>query len=111
MLPKMGRPMAETAVEALQTRYEAGGHGDWAAFFADVHEDFELVTPARGPLGSAAIPGGAAASEAFADFFGPYEEVSVEPERFFEHGGRAVVFFTQRCRPTGSSATVDIHAA
>jgi ketosteroid isomerase-like protein len=103
--------VSQTDVQELQNRYEAGGHGDWAAFFGDVHEDFEMVTPERGPLGATTIAGGEGAREAFTDFFGPYEEVWVEPQDFFDHGDRTVVFFIQRCRPSGSSATVDIHAA
>jgi ketosteroid isomerase-like protein len=103
--------MPQTDVEALQTRYEAGGRGDWAAFFADVHEDFEMVTPERGPHGATTISGGEQAFAAFTDFFGPYEEVTIEPQRFLEHRDRTVVFFIQRCRPSGSSATVDIQAA
>ena len=103
--------MAGTDVQELQTRYDAGGRGDFAEFFAHVHDDFEMVTPERGPLGATTIRGGDGAFEAFTDFFSPYEEVTIEPERFFEHGDCTVVFFTQRCRPTGSSATVDIHAA
>jgi ketosteroid isomerase-like protein len=103
--------MTPTDVEALQTRYEASGRSDWESFFADVHEDFELVTPERGPLGSATIPGSAGAIQAFTDFFGPYEEVAIEPERFFERGDRTVVFFLMRSRPSGSSKAVEIHAA
>ena len=49
--------MPETYTDSLQTRYEAIGHGGWDAFFADVHPDFELVTPDRGPLGATTVPG------------------------------------------------------
>jgi ketosteroid isomerase-like protein len=103
--------MTQTDEKALQTRYEASGRGDWESFFAGVHADFELVTPERGPLGSATIRGPAGAIEAFTDFFGPYEEVAIEPERFFEYGDRTVVFFIMRSRPAGSSKAVEIHAA
>jgi ketosteroid isomerase-like protein len=99
------------AFHELQTRYEASGRGDWASFFAGVHDDFELVTPERGPLGATTVPGREAATEAFTDFFGPYEEVSIEPQRFFEHGDRTVVFFVMRSRPSGSSAAVEVQAA
>jgi ketosteroid isomerase-like protein len=102
--------VSRTDVQELQARYEAGGRGDWAAFFADVHEDFELVTPERGPLGSTTVPGREAAREAFRDFFAPYEEVSIEPQQIFEHGDRTVVYFVMRCRPSGSSAAVEIQA-
>jgi hypothetical protein len=34
----------------------------------------------------------------------------VEPQQFFERGDRIVVFFLQRSRPRGSSATVEIQA-
>jgi ketosteroid isomerase-like protein len=103
--------MPETYVDALQSRYEAIDRGGWDAFFADVHPDFELVTPERGPLGATTVPGGESAREAFQDFFAPYDEVSIEPQRYFEQGDRTVVYFVMRCRPSGSSAAVEIQAA
>jgi ketosteroid isomerase-like protein len=44
------------------------------------------------------------------DFFSPYEEVLVEPQEFFDAGDKIVVYFVQRCRPQGSTATVEIRA-
>ena len=102
--------MPETYTEALQTRYDAIDSGGWDAFFADLHPDFELVTPERGPLGATTVPGPKGAREAFRDFFAPYDEVSIEPQQYFEQGDRTVVYFVMRCRPSGSSAAVEIQA-
>jgi ketosteroid isomerase-like protein len=97
-------------VETLRARYDAIGRRDWAAVFDAVDPDFELRTPGRS-LGAGTYHGRDAAAQAFEDFFEPYEEVTVEPQQFFERGERIVVFFIQRCRPTGSSAIVEINAA
>ena len=64
--------MAGTDVQELQTRYDAGGRGDFAEFFAHVHDDFEMVTPERGPLGATTIRGGDEEFDAYTDFYSPY---------------------------------------
>jgi ketosteroid isomerase-like protein len=37
----------------------------------------------------------------------PFEEVSVEPEEFFEHGDQIAVVVRARMRPKGSSAEIE----
>jgi ketosteroid isomerase-like protein len=97
-------------VEALRPIYEAIGRQDWDEVFRDVLPGFALKTPERS-LGARTYHGREEANRAFEDFFSPFEEVSVEPEEFFEHGEQVVVFFVQRCRPSGSSAAVEVRAA
>jgi ketosteroid isomerase-like protein len=101
--------MPEADIEALRQTYEAFGHRDWDAIVQDVHPEFELVTPAHGLFKTYVGP--QRATKAFEEFFGPYEEVLVEPEELFEHGDKTVVFFFQRCRPKDSTASIEVRAA
>jgi ketosteroid isomerase-like protein len=101
--------MSRADIETLRAEYEAFSRRDWDAAFSEAHPDFELRPPESGPE-AATVRGPDAARRAFADFFEPYDEVAVEPQQFFERGDRIVVFFLQRSRPRGSSATVEIQA-
>jgi len=98
--------MSQADIETLRAEYEAIGRKD---FFRSVHPDFELKTP--GPDVWTTAHGPDEARQTFEDFFGPYEEVEIEPQEFFERGDRIVVFFLMRSRPRGSSAVVEIRAA
>jgi ketosteroid isomerase-like protein len=97
--------MSRADIETLRAEYEAFSRRDWDAAFSEAHPDFELRPPESGPE-AATVRGPDAARRAFADFFEPYDEVAVEPQQFFERGDRIVVFFLQRSRPRGSSATL-----
>jgi ketosteroid isomerase-like protein len=99
--------MSKADIETLRLAYEAISRRDWDAVFRDAQPDFELKAPDQGPL-PGTYRGREEASRAFADFFEPFEEVLAEPQEFFEHGDRIVVFFLLRSRPKGSSAVVDI---
>jgi ketosteroid isomerase-like protein len=101
--------MSRADIETLRAEYEAFSRRDWDAAFSEAHPDFELRPPESGPE-AATVRGPDAARRAFADFFEPYDEVAVAPQQFFERGDRIVVFFLQRSRPRGSSATVEIQA-
>jgi ketosteroid isomerase-like protein len=101
--------MSRADIETLRAEYEAFSRRDWDAAFSEAHPDFELRPPESGPE-AATVRGPDPARRAFADFFEPYDEVAVEPQQFFERGDRIVVFFLQRSRPRGSSATVEIQA-
>jgi ketosteroid isomerase-like protein len=96
--------------EALRAEYGAMSRKDWNAVLSTADRDFELKTPGGG-LDAGAVRGVEQARRAFADFFSPYEAVSIEPETFFEGEGRIVVFFLQRARPLGSTALVERRAA
>jgi uncharacterized protein len=99
--------MPQTDIDPLRARYEAIGRRDWDAVFRDVHPDFVLQTPDRG-LGPGTYRGREEAGQAFEDFFEPFEEVTAEPQEFFERDDRIVVFFLLRSQPKGSSAVVEI---
>jgi ketosteroid isomerase-like protein len=101
--------VSKAEIETLRLAYEAICRGDWDDVFRDAQPDFELKTPDRSPF-PGTFRGREEASRAFEDFFEPFEEVIVEPQEFFEHGNRIVVFFLQRARPKGSSAVVEIRA-
>jgi ketosteroid isomerase-like protein len=99
--------MTQADIEMLRAQYEAMNRG---AFFHTVPPDFELKTPDAGPEAGTTHRGPDEAKQAFEDFFEPYEEVIIEPQKFFERGDRIVVFFLLRSRPKGSSAVVEIRA-
>jgi ketosteroid isomerase-like protein len=102
--------MSQADLEALRAEYAAMSRKDWDGVLAVAHRDFELTTPGGG-LDVEPIRGVESARRAFEDFFSPYEDVSVEPEGFFEGDGQIVVFFLQRARPLGSNGYVETHAA
>ena len=102
--------MSREDFEALRAEYAAMSRKDWNAVLSTADRDFELKAPSGG-LDAGAVRGVERARRAFEDFFSPYEEVSVEPEAFFEGNGQLVVFFLQRARPLGSTAIVERRAA
>src|SRR5262245_56786901 len=98
--------VSQTLMERLGAEYAAMSRLDWEALFADVAPDFELVTPERSPS-PGVWRGAGRARDMFRDFFVPFEEISVEPQEFFERDDLVVVFYTQQSRPAGSVATVN----
>jgi ketosteroid isomerase-like protein len=102
--------MTREDVEALRAEYEAMSRKDWDAVLRVADRDFELKPPSGG-LDAEVVRGVERARRAFADFFGPYEALSVEPEAFFTGEDRIVVFFLQRARPSGSTAFLERRAA
>jgi ketosteroid isomerase-like protein len=101
--------MSQAEIETLRAEYEAMSLRDWSAVFSAAHPDFELKTPDQIPVGGT-FHGRKEARRAFEDFFAPFEEVTVEPQEFFDRGDQIVVFFLQRSRPRGSSAVLEIRA-
>jgi ketosteroid isomerase-like protein len=83
---------------------------DWNTVLAFAAPDFELKTPGGG-LDSEEIRGVEKARRAFGEFFGPYEDLEVLPEAFFEATDQIVVFFVQRAKPVGSNAYLERRAA
>jgi ketosteroid isomerase-like protein len=43
----------------------------------------------------------------FDDLFEPFEEITVEPQKFFDRGDRIAVLLKVRSRPRGSSAAIE----
>jgi ketosteroid isomerase-like protein len=102
--------MSKETLDALRAEYAAMGRKDWNAVLTTAHQDFELKTPSEG-LDGGIVRGVESTRRAFEEFFGPYDDLSVEPEAFFGGDDRIVVFFVQRARPAGSSASIDRRAA
>jgi ketosteroid isomerase-like protein len=102
--------MSQEIVEALRAEYAAMSRKDWNAVLTTAHQDFELKTPSEG-LDDGIVRGVENTRRAFEEFFGPYDELTVEPESFFEGDDQIVVFFLQRARPAGSSAFIERRAA
>ena len=92
--------------EALRARYKATSKENLGAVFADVHSDFELKTADRVP-GAGTYRGPVAATQFFADLVEPFEQVTYDPQRFFERDDKIVVFLIVRFTPRGSDAVVE----
>jgi ketosteroid isomerase-like protein len=101
---------AESDHPALRAEYAAMSRKDWGGVLKTAHCDFELKTPGGG-MDPETIRGVEEARRALEEFFSPFEEISVEPEEFFEGDGQIVVFFVQRARPAGSTAFLERRAA
>ena len=99
--------MSQENVETLRATYEAANRGDWDGFFADMHPNFELKAPDR-MMRAGTYRGPVAVRQFFEDLLEPFEDVVVQPEKFFESGDRIVVFLLLRSRPSGSSAVLEI---
>ena len=98
--------MGEAEIQGLREGYEAASRGDLAGAFRNVTADFELHPADRAP-DPATLRGTDSVIPFFEDLFKPFEQVDIEPQEFFEHGDRIVVFLRVRFRPTGSSAAVE----
>ncbi|HZA89220.1 MAG TPA: nuclear transport factor 2 family protein [Solirubrobacterales bacterium] len=98
--------MSQADIETLRAGYRALSRGDWDEAFGAMHPEFELKTADR-VTSPGTYRGPKEARRFFEDLMEPFEEVSVEPLKFFERGDRIVVFVLVRIRPTGSPATVE----
>src|ERR687888_1942800 len=98
--------MSQADIETLRIGYEAFNQGDWDTPARFAHPEFELQTADR-----VVTPGTYRGLEAvrrfFEDLFEPFEEVTVEPDEFFESGDQIVVFVVARLKPAGSTAVVE----
>jgi ketosteroid isomerase-like protein len=92
--------------EALRARYKATSKDNLGAVFDGVHPEFVLKTADRVP-GAGTYRGAEAATRFFTDLVEPFEEVTYEPQQFFERGDQIVVFLIVRFKPYGSTAEVE----
>ena len=99
--------MSAADIEDIRARYRAITSNDRGAAFRDVHSGFTLKTPDRVPNAGTYF-GAEEAIRFFEDFWAPFEEVSVEPEEFFEKDDQIAVFLRVRLRPRDSSAPVEL---
>ena len=101
--------MSQFQREALRARYKATSKGNPGAVFDDVHPDFELKTADRVP-GAGTYRGAEAATQFFVDLVEPFEQVTYEPQQFFERGDQIVIFLVVRFHP-GTSSVVENQVA
>ena len=88
--------------ETLRLVYEAGSRGDWEVVLRGMHPDIEWKTTRMGTY-----RGHEEVIRLFEDLREPFEEVMTEPEEWFDHGERIVVFVRIGARPRGSDAVTE----
>ena len=98
--------MSKADVEMLRAGYKVASRGDWGEVLRNALPDFELRTADRVP-NPGTYRGLEEARRFFEDLFEPFEEVTIEPEEFFEKDDRIAVFVRVRLRPRGSDAEVE----
>ncbi|OLE36659.1 MAG: hypothetical protein AUG48_06725 [Actinobacteria bacterium 13_1_20CM_3_68_9] len=98
--------MSRADIETLRLGYEAFNRGDWDTPTRFAHPEFELQTADR-VVSPGTYRGAEEARRFFEDLFEPFEEVTVDPEQFFEHGDQIAVFVRVRLKPTRSNALVE----
>jgi ketosteroid isomerase-like protein len=90
--------------EIVRRVYDALNRGDWEAVFRDVHPEFELTTQ-RGP--NAGVRRGREATQGFGeDYIEAFDDVSIEPERFYEDGDQVLAVVKRRGKPKGGSVDI-----
>jgi ketosteroid isomerase-like protein len=99
--------MSQTDVETLRGTYAAISRGNWDAAFGMADSDFQFKTGDR-ITSPGTYQGTEAVRSFFADFWAAFEQVTAEPEQFFDHGDRIVALVLLRLRPRGSSAEVEM---
>jgi ketosteroid isomerase-like protein len=98
--------MSQADIETLRLGYEAFSRGDWDTPTRFAHPEFELQTADRA-VNRGTYRGLEEVMRFFEDLFEPFEEVTVDPEEFFERGDQIAVFVLVRLRPAGSNALVE----
>ncbi len=95
--------MSEEDREALRLGYEAYSRGDSDGLLRVMHPDIEIKTIRSG----GPYRGHDEVRRFLEDMREPFEEVMNEPEEWFDHGDRIVVFVRIRARPRGSDAVAE----
>jgi len=98
--------VSQADIDTLRTGYEAFSRGDWDTPTRFAHPEFELKTAGRTP-NPGTYRGAQAARRFFEDLFAPFEEITIEPEEFFQRGDRIAVYLRVRLRPAGSTGVVE----
>jgi ketosteroid isomerase-like protein len=100
--------MSQENVETLRTLYEAFNRRDWDAAFDRLDPDFQLrAIGGRTQLLSETFRGHDEVRSFFEDRIQPFDELTLEPEQFFDRGEKIAVFLRFRARPRDSSATIE----
>ena len=94
--------MSQEDRETLRLVYEAYNRGDWTGALSRMDRDIEWKTTRTGRH-----RGHEEVRRFMEDMREPFEEVMVEPDEWFDHGDRIVVFLRIRARPRGSDAVAE----
>src|SRR6476619_3663566 len=94
--------MSQEDRETLRLVYEAYNRGDWTGALSRMDRDIEWKTTRTGRH-----RGHEEVRRFMEDMREPFEEVMVEPDEWFDHGDRIVVFLRIRARPRGSHAIAE----
>ncbi len=95
--------MSQADVETLCRGYKAANRGDWDGVLRTMHPDIEWKTIRTG----GPYRGHDEVRRFLEDMREPFEEVTAEPDEWFDHGDRIVVFLRIRARPRGSDAVAE----
>ena len=98
--------MSQQDIEMLRGGYAAFNRGDRTAMLSRAAPDIELI-PADRVTHPGTYRGVAEISRFFQDLFEPFEEISIEPERFVQRGDRIAALLRVRLRPKGSAAVIE----
>jgi len=103
--------MSAQDIETLRGEYEVLNRNDWDSAFGSAPDDFGLKTPAEsGPHGGTATSR-EGARRVYREFFAAFDEVTFEPEEFFDHDGWVIAHIVMRSRPAGTSAVIERRGA
>ena len=94
--------MSQEDRETLRLVYEAYNRGDWTRARHGMDPDIEWKTTRMGTY-----RGHDEVRRFMEDMREPFEEVVVEPDEWFDHGDRIVVFLRIGARPRGSDAIAE----
>jgi ketosteroid isomerase-like protein len=97
----------KSAAEPIRALYRAINERDYAAGFALLHEDFEWIEPEHGLLGGP-HRGVDAVRRAIEMQLEVFDEFTIEPEEFHEHGSQVAVAVRQRARGGVSGVEIEI---
>jgi ketosteroid isomerase-like protein len=98
--------VSQADLETLRAGYVAFTRGSWEGLFESADREFELTTAARSPS-PGTYRGAEQVKRFFEDLFEPFEQVTAQPQKFFERDHRIAVLLLIRLRPKGSSAVVE----
>jgi ketosteroid isomerase-like protein len=102
--------MSQENVEIVRRGYDAWNSGDLDAFLQDLDPNVEWHLP-EGGLNVGIRRGREAIRQLVEDFLDIWDDLRVEPERFFERGDQIVVFIRIRGRGKGSGVEMENRAA
>jgi ketosteroid isomerase-like protein len=98
--------VSQADIETLRAGYEAFNRGERDSLFAAADPEIEFQ-PADRAANAEAVRGRQAIVRFWADLFEAFEQVEVEPRKFFASGDRIAVILEARFRPQGSSGVVE----